>query len=547
MTTPPGNVRGAGDRWLRVVLPLSMVVAVVLRLLQWRSTAAIHNDGPVFIALAQAFASGDVDVGLSHEFHPLYPAAIAVVHLAAGPFGLGWEASAIAVSVLAGAGSVWALHAFVRSAFGASEAAVACALFAVHGGAVEMASDVQSEGLYMALFLVCAAVLWTALSTRSTWSAGLAGAMSGLAFLTRPEGVALAVVGGGLGLGALFTRRWPPRVALGFVAALSLGAGICVLPYVGVLHAETGELWLTRKKSIGWIAGVSGPPAHFAGERTVPDWKARTPAGMELPRPAEPFPQPSEPSPAEPAQESTAGSEAEWTVGDALLDLMRSMFRAVRYELLLFLVLGLAAMRPPPGLRAAFIGGVLGLHIVVLLGLVLNVGYVSTRHLMAPASLLLGYLACGVGVLGAVFARAMGRRWGVGAATALALCVTAGISFARVLREPDPDDLAQRRAAVWLRDHSGVRAPVAARRRRIAYYADAPFVKLRANIPERLVWELDAYAVRHVVVAEEDLADYPGLGAMIPRVLVPIHRESVGGETALVLRYEPGPTEKAPR
>ena len=514
----------ARNQLLRWALPCSMLLAVVLRLLYWRSTAALFNDGPVFIALAQAFAAGDVRAALAHEFHPLYSAVVAVVHgLLGEPLGLGWETSAVWTSALASAGAVWALHAFVRSAFGPWQAAVAAFLLALHGAALEMGGDVQSEGLYLALFLASAASLWSVAVHPSMPRAAMAGLASGLAYLTRPEGLSLALIGGLLVLVMLVRRSWPPRTAIGVALALGLGTAVCVLPYVGALYAETGEIWITRKKSVGWLVGVSDPPGHLANERRVPDWSRLTPPpGMEV--------QSQRPLPRVPFRESRS-------MGAALSDLAHSMARAVRYEILPLLLLGLFAVRGRPGLRAGFVGSVLALHLVMLFGLALNVGYLSTRHALPPTTLLLGYAACGIVPLADLLGRLTRRQVGLLPATVLALALLAGISAEKVLTPPDVGETVQREAAIWLREQGVSRGPVAAERRRVAYYAGAPFVKLRIEPELGLESLLDAYRVRHVIVAEDAVPEYLGMSELIPQILEPIHRAARGDVGVLVLRY----------
>ena len=54
-----------------------LIAAAVLRAVRWQVTAVMFNDGPVFLALAQALDRGDWAAALSHPFHPLYPALIA--------------------------------------------------------------------------------------------------------------------------------------------------------------------------------------------------------------------------------------------------------------------------------------------------------------------------------------------------------------------------------------------------------------------------------------------------------------------------------------
>jgi 4-amino-4-deoxy-L-arabinose transferase-like glycosyltransferase len=73
---------------------------------------------------------------------------------------------------------VLALFAFARRAFGPRVALVAAALLAFHAGAVETSGDVQSEGLYVALFLAAVAALWRALDEGRLDSALAAGVRS---------------------------------------------------------------------------------------------------------------------------------------------------------------------------------------------------------------------------------------------------------------------------------------------------------------------------------------------------------------------------------
>jgi 4-amino-4-deoxy-L-arabinose transferase-like glycosyltransferase len=520
-----------------------MLAALGLRLMRWEHTTVLFNDGPVFLALARAIAEGDLATALAHPFHPLYSASIAAVHLTLGTaFGMSWESSGVWASALAGAGAVAAMYGFVRGAFGEREGLLAAGLLALHSGAIDMSGDVQSEGLYLALFLAACGVLWVALRDADAQRAALAGLLSGLAYLVRPEGLGIAIVAAGLAAGAVVWRRWTPGRGIGWVLALALGAGICVLPYMGALYAQTGELWLTRKKSVSWVAGVDGPPAHFAGKQTVePDWEAiALPSGMERPHAGSAEERPSFPEAkrgAAPEAEEPKPDTAEGGVLLALSDLVRTAGRALRYELLLLLLPGLWAVRGRPGLRAAFVASLIGAYGVVLVGLAMNVGYLSTRHALPPISLLLGYAACGI----APWARLLGRRrhrplaWGTVAAAVL--LVAAGIAIYRTSRSNDLDELAERRAAEWLRAEVGDAGPVAARKRRVAYYARAPFVQLRTKRPARMLHYLHSYDVRYVIVNEADLEGYDGLAPLMPHLLVRIHQEEAEGERAVVLRF----------
>ncbi|HKC50208.1 MAG TPA: glycosyltransferase family 39 protein, partial [Myxococcota bacterium] len=172
-------------------MPVALVLfAWVVRELRWLQTAAMMNDGPEFIRLAQLIAAGDWTTALAHKYHPGYPAAIAAAHL----FTPDWERAALAVSVLAGALAVGALYALLREGFERRTAAIGGFLLAVHPVAVEL-SDVQSDPLYLALFLASAALLLRAYLRESAASALCAGGVAAFAYVTRPEGVGTVVVG----------------------------------------------------------------------------------------------------------------------------------------------------------------------------------------------------------------------------------------------------------------------------------------------------------------------------------------------------------------
>ena len=116
--------------WLPV---LSLVAAAaVLRWVAWLRTAAMFNDGPLFLALARRMADGEWSAAVAHDYHPLYPLAIRLAYPLAGD----WERAAAAVSVLAGAAAVALLYRFLRDAFDARVALVGAALLAVHPYAI---------------------------------------------------------------------------------------------------------------------------------------------------------------------------------------------------------------------------------------------------------------------------------------------------------------------------------------------------------------------------------------------------------------------------
>ena len=538
----------AAPRHEGALLAALATLAFVLRFARWERAVVLFNDGPVFLALAERSAEGAFDVLLQHPFHPLYPLAIAAMHALGAPFGLGFETAGALVSALAGSAAVLAIYALVRAAFGAREALVAAALLATQAAAIHVGGNVQSESLYLALFLGSAAALWRATSDGRPLAGLTAGALSGLAYLTRPEGLGLALVGIAL-LGWRAIRGqvpWARAVRTG--VAIGLGAAVFAAPYIAALSIRSGELTLTRKKSVGWIVGTEG----HAGSGGL----ATGQPGMEAPKLVAEAPAPSTPEPA-PASEGTAGAAPPardpldslvappWTARAApaaLVDLVRDGVSAIRPELLPLVLLGLFLLRRRPSKRGGFFAALCGAYGLLLFALAVNVGYVSERHLLPVLLLLLGYGAVGTLWLGERAARLGGAEPSAARTRAFTLAILAlvtAVALGKTLRKPDGlEDLAERRAAEWVRE----RAPgsvVAARKRRVAYYAGGPFCQLRPRTAYSFEVYFRNHGVRYVVVNADDIDDYVGLDDLIGSRLTEIHRVEEAGETAFVYAVQP--------
>jgi hypothetical protein len=488
-----------------------VALAALVRWIHWRQTAVMFNDGPVFLKLAEFVYEGRLGEALGHPFHPLYPVAVALAHHVVPDL----ETAAVTVSVVAGATAVWALHGFVRAAFGRAEAHVAAFFLAVHPAAIEYAGDVQSEGLYLLLFLAAVRWLWPALMERNAGAAAASGALAGAAYLTRPEGLGVPIVGAGwLALGVL-RGSWRPAEATRVGVALVLGAALLAGPYLVWLRVDGGAWALTGKKSLGVVAGLEEPP--FQG----PDPLAANPQrpwvrDSDDPAPGSPEARPPRPEPSLAAR-----------LGEALFDTLQTHFRSLRYELAAILLAGLVLWRPRPGPRAAFVGSIVGAYAAVLLLLNVNVGYVSGRHTLPTITLLFGYVATCFVVL--VEAVRPGRRR-VAVALALGLLV-AGVGLGKSLKPSRLEDVPERRAAEWLRAQDlDVRA-VAARKRRTAYYAGAPWVKLATAAYPGGLRELGA---THLILSDEDAGDYAKLRPLEPPEARRIHRVEAEGHAASV-------------
>ncbi len=489
-------------------------LALGIRVLRALQIEVIFNDGPQFVGIARNLAAGSWSAALAHDYHPLYPGLMALLHPLTGD----WVLSGVAVSVVAGTLAVWVAYAWLDAAVGRVPARVGAFALAVHPYAIDVSADVMSDGLHLLLFLCAVALGWRALQQRGAGGAALGcGLAAGGAYLVRPEGAGVALAVAGVAALEALRGRLAPRALLRLGAALGVGCLLVMTPYVSWLSAERGELTFSQKKSINALLGV---------ER-LRDWLGHAPD-------PDPALAPAAAGPAEAPEPNPLGGDLAVgpPVAAALVEVLETSLSVLRYEVALLLILGLVAARWPPGLRGRYHAVLIALYLVVLTGLLANVGYLSRRHALPAALSTLPYVALGAVAAASWLARPLRRAGGRGAAWTLLLLLVAGLGLGKAFRTPDGDALAERRAAEWLRANHAPVARVAAVKQRVAFYADAPFADLRlAPGGTELLPSLRAAGARWLVVdSEEDAV----LEALAGGALERVHREEVRGEVAYV-------------
>jgi len=505
-----------------------LVVALMVRAFAWSRTAVMFNDGPIFLAMAEAIGEGRWAEVLAHPYHPLYPALIALVHV----FPVGLETAAVTVSILGGLLSIAAVFWFVRNAFGKQVAWLAAWLVALHPWAVDFSADVMSDGLYAGLYLVGFAAMAAAIEHPNLKNIVVCGVASGLAYLVRPEGAGLLVAC----LLLLLARGWLDRGdrdrVLRACAVLLLAGAVVIVPFVVAVGQQTGEFVLTRKKSFSNLVGVDG----------MADSTTTDPMLSSLPLP-----------------ELAVRSDGQgarlparnWTgFAEAILRVSATSLAVFRFELVPFLLLGLWASRST---RKPWREAILGLPIVLYTGLLVllvwGVGYVGRRHALAPWLPVVGLAALGWSSL-CVWIADWGERRNVSGlarlrapkATALALVVVLAISWgARDLRARRLDRTPVRLAAEWLAVNRPDSGAVAAQKLRSAYYAGARFVPLPPGHDGQIEEFLRQRAARWVVIDDSKLDDHRGLEEGIGRWLQPEHVVPSEGRNILILAVSDEP------
>ncbi|MFQ5699479.1 MAG: glycosyltransferase family 39 protein, partial [Myxococcota bacterium] len=403
----------------------------------------------------------------------------------------------IVVSIASGAAAASAAYVLSRDLCARRVAVAAGLLVAVHPRLVEAGAAVQSDGLHFALVVAAALAAWRALSSASGRASLGAGAICGLAYLTRPEGLLVGLVlAAWLAVDrARGARSWrsAARVAAGFALALTIVAG----PYLVAMRVETGTWRLTSKKEVGHMLDVTGT-GRILSPGLEETWRSRL---RRLSR--------------------------------AWFEVLHDGLRAV-HPLYLVLILTGISWRRPRRMEAYLLSFALAL-LPVLVGLQLSYGYVSRRHWLPAVVLALPLAAQGIGRLAYLSERASSGALHATRIFGLYAALLVGVQLANDVSLHDPDvKLARREAALWIGRHDPG-SVVAAKRSRLAYYAAAArFVSLERH-PQEAQWlaRLRSASVRYAILPERLLESIPAderAGAAI------VYRAPYGGGAQVVVQ-----------
>lgn len=532
-----GSVFGARES---VLLAALLAVAATVRALAWSRTAVLFNDGPVFLALAEAWGEGRFAEVIAHPYHPLYPVLISLGSAVVGDA----ETAAIAVAVGGGLLGVVAIFAFAWRAFGREVAWASAWLVTLHPWAVDFSSDVMSDSLYAGFYLTGFAALCSTLVRPSIGAAAICGVSAALAYLVRPEGIGLLLLALALFAWALWkdTRQRRPRLLAALavlVVSIALGG-----PFWAAQQADADGYALTQKKSLRQLI-AGGPSAEEIAQerqgRRRERARARNAGRLELPLPESAIRSDGRPEKRPPR--SVVGAI------EAVTRVARTSAAAFRYEVLAFAVFGLVLSRS--NWRRDREGAVLGsiiLYSAVLILLVWGAGYVGRRHALAAWLPAIPFAAVGwFGFFRALQARFFRKPSQANANAAsriatLALVVLLALVWGpRDLRPRRADRAPTRSAAEWLAETWPESGAVAAQKLRTAYYAKAPFVPLPSGHDGLLKQSLTQRRARWVVMDEAKLDDHLGLHEGVGDWLELRHVVSSDGQRVLVLEVTPKP------
>lgn len=224
-------------RYRQTVIFLTLVVLAALgvRLLVAGRAEMISRDGAKFIWYAQGLNHDPLGEMRLQDQHPLYPALVLGTHKVLDSiraiFGVvpvdpvqSWSLAAVIVTLVGGAAVVIAVYLLANALFDARVALIAALLAAVAAEFCQLSADALSDMPHLSVYLWAMAAGIHGLRDRKRVWLFIAGVLSGIAFLFRPEGAEVAIV---ITVGiALLARGWSLRDRAIGVVVVCLGATI---------------------------------------------------------------------------------------------------------------------------------------------------------------------------------------------------------------------------------------------------------------------------------------------------------------------------------
>jgi 4-amino-4-deoxy-L-arabinose transferase-like glycosyltransferase len=494
-----------------------IAVAILLAAAGWRAAIAgvmpvISRDGVTFCLYARGLEEHGLQYLRTPEAiqHPLYPAMLLGLERAArwvgAPAGpMTWQRCGQLLSLLAGLAVVALAGALtadvarrVRLHVRPDVAALlAMCLAAVLDLNVWLSADAMSDQLHLALYLAAVLLLTRLASWRAAAACGL---LSGLAFLTRQEGLMPAVAG--LVVLAVSWRRAPLPGLTGRAALLMLGFLVCAAPYwaaVGRFSTKKDVFrWLQQETAAGESVELSHILSAFGERRPIGaarDGAGTCPFALALRQADTRWGQPSkvalEDRCGDPTQgvPRAQGRDVAWARGrggdwQARLRTVEvewymlaphALYKLLRAGRVVVPVLAFVAMarmgrrlwgEELRGLTTCAAG-----HFALGIVLLEAYGYLDPRHMLVVVMLLTPFAAAALAWMADALPR-RGQRVAPAVVVAAAMLPLAAYS----LRVPHRQDAHLARAAEWLRSHApdsrGQRMLCSESPRRTAFYAE---------------------------------------------------------------------------
>lgn len=221
------------------LLLILFLLALGLRLLVGFQTLVVARDGVFYLDLAHRFQQGDYG-SLLASLKPLYPIIVAALAELIG--NLEWTGKL--VSAFFGALTIFPLFFIGRRLFGEKVACLATLLYMFHPKLLKLSGETITDTTYIFFLMAAVWQAFEAISQGRRTNFILAGLLATGVFLTRFEGMGMALLAGLWTIGYLGVKQrkpalfWAQRLML-----MALPSLVLVVPYVLYLQHFTGN-WI---------------------------------------------------------------------------------------------------------------------------------------------------------------------------------------------------------------------------------------------------------------------------------------------------------------
>ncbi len=231
-----------------VILTLLVIAGVAIRFYLLRFHDVISADGTAYVGAARALGRGNVG---PLSTYGLYPALIWLFSLP----GFDPEATGRVMSVLFGGLLAVPVYLLGRELFSRSTALAACIALLAWPSLLNWSCEVMTQATYTFFTLAGFYGVWKTVKSRSAGWGAAAGTLLGLAFLTRPEGLLLALA---VPLPLLWGERRTVRTLMRPLAAYAAASAALFGMNMVLLHQATGSWELSAKTSSALTDALSG-------------------------------------------------------------------------------------------------------------------------------------------------------------------------------------------------------------------------------------------------------------------------------------------------
>lgn len=348
-----------------------LVFALALRILLYKWTYLIAIDGTGFyLKPAQYFASGQWMDGLAIGYHPLYPMLVAAFSKVLGDF----ELSGQMVSILFGTLTIVPVYYLARGTFGRWTALASSLFLAILPRHVALSADFLSDPTYTFFFISAVWLGWEALRGDDWKIVFLAGLATGLAYLTRAEGIGiLPILGPWLLLRRMHfhSRDYRRNGYACFILLFSFL--LAASPYIIYLRYYTGTWTISRKPAVDRVVVLIKTKLFFQKPKVAKATEEFDDIVQRL---------------AEKGKVSDATGFSRWIRG---LGSFFKIFVGTCHPLLFLLfIMGLVRRRVPPRWteREGFLLSIMCLYAMVLYWMA-SLSYISHRYMISLVALCL--------------------------------------------------------------------------------------------------------------------------------------------------------------